>query len=383
MDLSKFRALGQKELSIKSSRIFGVTIIQIGSTISATTTKKHDRFGFSALIKTPLGLLDFKIPLRKQTLDFKIFSREPALGYSVAFSPLKIDSNGFTFSLSRGKMPLNGFFTYNTKTKEMNTNFELFSTTKGTTFLFNTSADGIIQSKDKYSINFKQFMIGIHSQDKNGISLLYVPKREEFEYSSVVQIANFSFGLTGINPLIVNEKGIKFGVKPTQFSVLARGDFDPLSFHISSEFRIIPSLSILFRAEKSVPGEEFSAKVVAAAELQMTEDSDFNVSFQAGGSLNHVRWGSISARADVSGATAISFDPMFGEMIQPHGIIEFKQTKHGLKPFYSFNVSIMNVKSNKGMSVFEIINEYVHALMPKVEAKTFTSIWDDFVRKFK
>ena len=366
MDLRRFSNLGQREVNLKCPRTFGVTLVQVGSTISLVTNKSFDKIGFSALVKTPVGVFDCKVPQDRKTLDVKLYNPSPQFQYSLSFSPVQF--KGFDFSLGKRIGPFGANFEFDSATTYTQAICDLINKVGNTEFAFRILYSCIPQKAESVLKMFKEFQFKLHQNNVNGVSLQYFPQKDSFVYSSAYTYKSYSVGFTGSHALTVNERGIKFGAIPTSMSLLSRADFDQLLFSVSAETRILPSLGFIFRLEKDIPSPSFTTKIAAVTHLTLTEDGDFSVAFQTGGSVTHDKFGSVSAKVDTTGSAVFALNPSLGGKIFAKSTIGVKPTRKGFRTSYSFNLTLMNVENNVDRPFFETLVDYVHALIPSLNS---------------
>lgn len=133
-------------------RNFGIILVQVGSTISLVTNKTLDKIGFSALVKTPLGVFDCKVPQEKKSLDVKLFNTSPPLHYSLAFSPLYF--TGIDIGLSKKIGPFYGKFSYDTGSSFTESLINVVNQAGNTQFFFQTQYSCIPQkAESKLNLN--------------------------------------------------------------------------------------------------------------------------------------------------------------------------------------------------------------------------------------
>ena len=366
MDLRRFYNLGQKEVNLRCPRTFGVTLVQVGSTISLVTNKTFDKIGFSALVKTPVGVFDCKVPQDKKSLDVKLYSSNPTIQYSLGFSPVQF--KGFDFQLGKQVGPCNASFAFDTNSTYTEANCDVVNKVGNTEFLFKILYSCVPQKAESVLKMFKEFQFKLHQNDLRGISLQYLPQNDAFVYSSAYTYDSYSVGFIGQHALTVNERGIKFSACPKTLSLLTRADINQLLFNVSMETRILPTLGFIFRLEKDIPSHSFSTKIAAVTHLTRTEDGDFSVAFQTGGTVSHSRLGSISAKVDTTGSAVFAFNPSIGGKIFAKSTFGIRPARKGFRTSYSFNLTLMNVENNQDRPFFETLADYVHALMPSIDA---------------
>lgn len=134
------------------------------------------------------------------------------------------------------------------------------------------------------------------------------------------------------------------------------------------ETKLLPCLGFSFRLEKLIPSLNFTTKIAAVTDLQSSEDGDFSVAFQSGGTVTHKQWGTISAKADTSGNFVIALNPSIFNKLHTKSTFSIKPTRTSYRTSYSFNMTLMNIENNVDRPFLETLVDYMHALVPSLDA---------------
>ena len=296
----------------------------------------------------------------------KLFNTSTPLHYSLAFSPLYF--TGIDIGLAKKIGPFYGKFSYDNGSSFTESLINVINQAGNTQFFFQTQYSCIPQKAESKLKMFKEFQFKLHQNEINGLSLQYLPQDDSFLYSGVYTYNNYAAGIHGSHLLTVNERGIKFSAKPKLLSILARADFNQLLFNVSMETKLLPCLGFSFRLEKLIPSLNFTTKIAAVTDLQSSEDGDFSVAFQAGGSVTHKQWGTLFLKADTSGNFVIALNPSIFNKLHTKSTISIKPTRTSYRTSYSFNMTLMNIENNVDRPFLETLVDYMHALVPSLDA---------------
>lgn len=358
MDFSRFSEIAERDLSIKCPRTLGVTFAQIGSTVSIVTNTQLRKFGFSSLIKTPIGVIDCKVPQGKKEFNLKIFDSTDFNQYSFYISPLLAED--YSFSVARKLGPVKASVNFDSKTKQTNGIIGIENTSNGATFLVQGHYDTIFDRKKLSPRMFDEFLFKVHHNDEYGFAFRYQNIQELLEYSGIYSFGNISLGIVTAHQLKLSRKSIKFNGYPTNLRFLTMGDFKAANMKFAVLSDVFPNLSFSIRGEKELPNPVVSTRLSFLADFTQQEDGEFGVNLAGCANLKSERWGNLAFKAGTTGSIVCCADPsIFENTLLGHASISFVPNRKGLyQTSYSFNITCFSGLDHKAGSFFDTVSDY-------------------------
>lgn len=368
MDFAKFYEVADRDLSIKCPRTLGMTFAQIGSTVSIVTNTHLRKFGYSSLIKTPIGVIDCKIPQGKRDLNFKIFQVNGFNQYSIQLNPLS--SEDYNITAGRQLGPLKGLINYDSAAKDMNGTIGIENSSKDATFIFQGHYEYILD-KMKFSPKiFDEFVFKIHNHEDFGFAFKYMFPNELLEYSAIYSFGFFSLGVVTQHPLKFTKSALKFSGYPAYLRALGRTDLNAVNLKLSVVADLIPNIKFSIRAEKEVPNPTVSTRFAVLADFQQQSDGEFGINLSGCATVFNEKWGSLAIKADTAGSVVCCLDPSFENMLVGHASIGFVPNRKGIyQTSYSFNISCFNDIDLRQRHFFETISDYFSVIKSNFQPK--------------
>lgn len=357
MDFSKFYEVAERELAIKCPRTLGMTFAQVGSTVSVVTNTQLRKFGFSSLIKTPIGVIDCKIPQGKKDLNFKIFKTDDFNQYSLSLNPLT--SEDYAVTLGRKFGPVKFLVNYDSANRDTNGIIGFDKTSKGTTIITQAHYQFLLQKMNINPQMFDEFTFKVHSNEDFGFAFKYLVPKELLEYTAIYSFGFVSLGVLTQHPLKLSKKALKFSGYPASLKFLTLSNVNTAGMRFSIITDAIPNLAFGIRAEKDVKHPLFTSRFSVLANFTQQEDGEFSVNLSGCASARSERWGSIAVKADNAGSVVCCVDPTFDNMLMGHASVSFVPNRKGIyQTSYSFNVSCFNGLDTRERPFFETVSDY-------------------------